>query len=278
MSENNGSAAAGNPAGGAGEGGNQPWYANLADPDIRGFAELKKWESPEKAIESYRNLEQKLGAPPDRLLKLPEKPDDPAWGEIHKKLGLAAPEKPEDYELPVPEGFNEDYAKAVAAKAKELGIPKHMLKGLGEFNNEYVKRALEADEQAREQRHTTALAELRMEWGGTYEETVALAQRAEELVKREVGLSEESLKAWQDADPKGYYKMLAYQGSRLAEAKKIDGSTAVNSTAAMSPEAARSRLKMLMADKEFFVRWNNGESSAVSEFNALNAIIAKARG
>lgn len=251
-----------------------PWYAGIENPDLRGLAEIKKWDSPEKALESYRALESKLGAPPDRLLKLPEKPDDPAWAEIHKKLGFAAPEKAEEYELPVPEGFNQDYAQAVAAKAKELGIPKHMLKGLAEFNNEFIKSALDADDKAREQRVSTAIAELRMDWAGQYEQTMALAQRAESLVKAEVGLSDESLKAWQEADPKGYFKLLGHYGSRLAEARKIDGVQTGGGEMQLSPEAAKVKLRDLMQDKDWFQRWERQDVQARAEWKQLNAIIA----
>lgn len=277
MSENTGSAnVAGNPPGNGEE--NKPWYSGIQDEGLRGKVELKGWKSPDDALSSYFNLESKLGAPPDRLLKLPEKPDDPAWSEIHKKLGFVAPDSPDEYELPIPEGFNEDYSKAVAAKAKELGIPKHMLKGLAEFNNDFVAKALEADDQAREQRHKDSLSELRMEWGGKYDSTVALAQRAEELVKKETGITDDSLKAWQDADPKGYYKMLAHFGSRLAEARLIEGAAGAPATGdGMSPEAAKAKLSELMRDKDFFGRWQRGETQARSQWKALNAIIAGAQ-
>src|SRR4051812_22872278 len=67
---------------------NAPWYGGVADAELRGFAELKGWKSPDDALVSYRNLEKLQGVPPERLLKLPEKADDPAWSEIHGKLGF----------------------------------------------------------------------------------------------------------------------------------------------------------------------------------------------
>ncbi len=262
------------PAGDNG-GSSAPWYAGVSDPDLRGLAELKKWDSADKALQSYKHLESHMGVPPERLLKLPEKPDDPGWGDIKAKLGFAAPDTPEAYELDVPEGFDQDYAKAVAAKAKELGIPKHMLKGLAEHNNGLVKAALEAQEKAEAQRQTDALAALRLDWGGTYEQTMALAQRAEETVMREAGLSQEAVDAWRAADPQGYYKMQAYIGSKMGEARRIDGGTAPEQQH-MSPEAARVRLKERMADGDWFKRWEAGDVDARSEWKRLNGILRDA--
>lgn len=257
-----------------------PWYASIENAELRGRAELSKFETPEKLLESYVNLEKHMGAPADRLLRLPEKPEDPAWKDIHKRLGFDAPDDPKDYELPVPEGFNTDYAAAVAAKAKELGIPKHMLKGLAEFNNEYMVKAIDADTQAAEAaataKHATAMAELRVAWGGTFDTTMALAQRAEAAMKAELGVGEESLLAWQNADPQAYYKMLAYQGSRLAEGERIDGGT-TPSTATMSPEAAKVKIAALSADPDWFARWHAGGVAERAEWSRLHTILRSAQ-
>lgn len=258
--------------GGNNGGGNEPWYSKIADPDLRGLAELKKWDSPDKALQSYKHLESHMGVPPERLLKLPEKPEDPAWNEIKSKLGFAAPEKPEDYELAVPEGFDDEFAKSVAAKAKELGIPKHMLKGLADHNNEMVKAALDAAEKADENRQNDALAALRADWGGAYEKTMALAQRAEEQVMSETGLSPESAEAWRKADPQGYYKLMGHIGSKLGEGRRIDGQTPPEQQH-MSPEAAKVRLKERMADGDWFKRWESGDVEARAEFKRLNTIL-----
>lgn len=256
----------------ADNGGTDPWYSKIADPDLRGLAELKKWDSPDKALQSYKHLESHMGVPPERLLKLPEKPDDPGWGDIKAKLGMAAPEKPEDYELSVPEGFSDDYAKVIAQVAKEAGVPKHMLKALQDATNGYSKTAIEAAELADKQRQTDALASLRADWGGNYETSMALAQRAEEAVMRETGLTQDSVDAWRSADPAGYYKLQAYIGSKMGEARRIDGDTNPENQQ-MSPEAAKVRLKDRMGDKDWFERWEKGDVDARNEFKRLNQII-----
>lgn len=254
----------------------KPWYADIADESLRGMAELKKFDTPEKALDGYVKLEKLMGVPHDRLLRLPETPDAPEWAQIKARIpGFETPDDPAGYELPIPEGFNTDYAAAVAARAKELGIPKSMLKGLAEFNNEYVKRALDAEELAQKQAFDTAMAELRVEWGGQYDTTIALSKRAEDAIKAELGVDDDTLLAWQNANPKAYHKLLAYQGSKLGEHARIDGG-ATPSIASMSPEAAKVKIKALAEDPAWFARWNAGDAAAKKEWSDLNEIVQKA--
>lgn len=255
-----------------------PWTAALTDADARGFAELKGWDTPDKAIQSYRQLESHIGVPPDRLLKLPEKADDPAWGDIHAKLGFAAPDDAAGYELTVPEGFNDDYAKAIAGKAKELKIPKHMLKGLSDFNNEYVKTQLDAQEKAIEQGVVEARAALKAEWGGQFDTSMALAQRAETAMKADLGVGDEDLLAMMNASPRAYYKMLAGYGGAMREAPHIDGDgSGSNPLRAMSPDAAQARVNQLKADGQFQKRFIDGDADANREMTHLLTIIDSAK-
>ena len=272
--EQNGSVAATPPAGNP-----QPWQAAIADADMRGFVELKGWDTPEKAIKSYRDLESHIGVPPDRLLKLPERQDDPAMADIYKRLGMAAPESPDDYELTVPEGFGDGFAKAMAAKAKELGIPKHMLKGLADHNNAMVQAAIAEQEQAIERGVTEATAALKAEWGGKYEETMTLSRRAEEAMKSSFGVGDEEMLALMNAAPRAYYKLLAGFGSSMAEAPYIAGEGAGNNPLrAMSPEAANTRKAQLMADPAFRARYLDGDAQANAEMTHLLTIITGAKG
>jgi hypothetical protein len=216
-----------------------------------------------------------MGVPPERLLKLPEKPEDPGWADIKAKLGMAAPDTPEGYELDVPEGFSPDYAQKAAEWAKELGIPKHMLKGLASKQNEFVKAALEAEEKAVEQRVSSSLAKLKAEWGQSYDSSMAIAQRAEAGFKQEIGLDDDTAKAWSDANPELYFKLLAFHGSKASEARLVDGD-APKSDQGMSPEAARVKLKQLMADRDWFERYDRQDADARAEWKKLNEIIRQA--
>ena len=72
--------------------------------------------------------------------------------------------------------------------------------------------------------------------------------------------------------------MLAHFGSRLAEARLIEGESGAPAGGdGMSPEAAKAKLSDLMRDKDFFERWQRGDTQARSQWKALNAIIAGAQ-
>ena len=135
MTDTTGQAAAAAPATGAPAAGSTPWHGN----DYASLVTTKGWKSPDDALKSYAELEKFRGAPADRLLVLPDKPDAPEWADVRKRVGWAAPEKPEDYGIKPAEGFPEDYAKAIATAAHKAGIPKSALEALVSANDEFIK-------------------------------------------------------------------------------------------------------------------------------------------
>lgn len=254
------------------------WRAGITDPDTKGFIDLKGWDTPEKAIQSYRQLESHIGAPPDRLLKLPEKADDPAWGDIHKRLGFAPPATPEEYEITVPDGLDDKYAKAVAAEALRLGIPKNMVKGLADFNAKFTAEAIAEMDAATERGHTESLAALKAEWGGRYDETMTLAQRAEAAMKADMGVGDDDLLALMNASPRAYYKLLAGYGGTMREAPHISGDgSGSNPLRSLSPEAAQVRITQLKADPSFRQKYLDGDVQANNEMTHLLTIVTQAK-
>ena len=69
------------------------------------------------------------------------------------------------------------FAEKIAQVAMEAGVPKHMLQKLAAANNDIIKAALDAEEQATATRVEGALAKLRAEWGGQHDASMALAKR-----------------------------------------------------------------------------------------------------
>lgn len=257
------------------------WRTTITDPDAKGFAELKGWDSADKAIQSYRQLETHIGAPPDRIAKIPEKDrftDPDAWKDLDKKFGFAPPETPDEYEINVPEGMDDTYAKAVAAKAKELGIPKHMVKGLADFNAEFTGKMVADMEAAEERKHQDSVAALKAEWGGRYDQTMTIAKRAEEAIKADMGLGDDDLLALMNASPRAYFKMLAGYGSTMQEAPHISGDGSGSTTHRnLSPEAASTRIAQLKADPAFRQRYLDGDAQANSEMTHLLTIVTQAK-
>lgn len=265
-------AAAAAAAGGEG-GGAKAWYADIEDAELRGLAEIKQWKDPGAALKSYQQLEKTIGVPPERLLKLPEKADDPAWGGIKEKLGFAAPAKAEDYGIPVPEGIDPGYAAKVSAKALELGIPKSMLLGLAEFQNKEMADMIAADQLAAQQKSDADIAALRTEWGEQFAPSSELARRAVTEYAALGKLDAESLNAMEGAmGTANFLRMWAAIGSKSAEAKFVDAGDAGARNFAMSPDAAKAKIAALVQDKEWGARKLAGGARENEEWATLHRI------
>lgn len=274
MSDNNGSGALpGNPAPGAGEGGGTggTWFDSIPDAELKGFAQTKGWKDPASVVDGYRNLEKLVGVPKERLLKLPEKADDPAWSDVYAKLGR--PEKPEAYEIPVPEGYGDPaFAKGIAEVAHKHGLPKGAVQALAEYNNQYIAKLIEADTKERETKSAAELQQLKGEWGSRFDESAELARRA----SREFGVSEDQAKAIEGAiGTAGMLKLFNSIGAKLGEPKGFDpgsGEGGGGSGFGMTPEAARSQIKTLQGDKDWVAKYLNGDATARSTMDRLSRI------
>lgn len=273
MSDNNGSAGAGNPAPGAGDGGGTggAWFDSIPDAELKGFAQTKGWKDPASVVDGYRNLEKLIGAPKERVLKLPEKPDDPGWGEVWGKLGR--PEKPESYELPIPEGHGDpEFAKGIAEVMHKHGVPKGAAHALAEFNNNYVKNLIETHQREQQQKSAAELSQLKSEWGPKFDENAELSKRA----AREFGVSAEQAQALEGAlGTAGMLKLFNAIGSRLAEPKPLEaGGGDGGSGFGLTPEAAKARIGQLRNDREWTGKYLAGDVNARQEMERLTRIAA----
>lgn len=255
----------------------QTWYSGIENPDVRGFIETKGWKDPGAVVESYRQLETTIGVPADRIIKLPAKPEDPGWKEARARVGFSVPDKAEDYGLPVPEGIDPGYAAKVSAKALELGIPKQMLVGLAEWQNNEMAAMIQADQLAAQQQSEADMTTLRAEWGEQFDNSSELARRAVKEFGGFAKLDESSLNAMEGAmGTASFLKMWAAIGSKMGEGKFVDaGDHSTN--AAMSPDGAQARINQLMGDKAWFERWNAGGAAERAEWDRLNRIAAGAK-
>lgn len=255
-----------------------PWFSTVQDAGLREFVEKKGWDTPEKALTSYRNLESNLGAPAERIIRVPEKADDPAWPSIREKVGFAPPADASEYDFTVPEGFSDDYATFARATFKEVGLPKDMAKALVDKNNAWVEQQLEAQQKAIERGVTDAQAALKAELGGKYEATMTLANRAEAAMKADMGLGDDELLAMMNSAPRAYYKLLAGYGATMEEATHITGDgSGGNQLRDMTPEAAQERITALKNDPEFRKRYMDNDADASREMRHLLGIVDRSR-
>ncbi len=285
MSDNAGSVETGNPAGQGAPGGEQPWYSGIEDASLRGLAETKGWKNPAEALNSYRQLETHMGVPPERLIKLPDKADAPEWGDIKKKLGFSAPEKPDDYGLTqgLPDGADPGFAQAISAKAHELGIPASQMKGLAEFWNSYIGDADSKHQQAEQLKGQVALDSLKTEWGERYNESAELARRAGQEIMSTTGMTADQLNQIEGAiGTAAFLKMFAAVGSKNNAEAPFLGSESGGNRAFLSPDAAKAEIQRLSADVEFGKGFMEEKDRGLQgpytqKWEALNKIAAGAR-
>lgn len=269
-------AAAAAAAAAAGDkGGEKAWYAGIENAELRGFAENKAWKDPGAAIESYRQLEKSIGVPPERLLRLPDKADAPEWAGIREKLGFAAPANAEAYGIVAPEGADPGFAKFMGETLLKHSVPTEMAKQLAADYIKYGTDAMAADQLALQQQSDAEIAALRTEWGGQFDASSELAKRAVQEFAGVAGLDADGLNAMEGAmGTAAFLKLWAAVGSKLGEAKFVDGGDANARNFAMSPDAAKARITALSGDAAWFKRWSDGDVQALAEWTRLNQIAA----
>lgn len=284
MTDNSGSANAGNPGApasgndGAGGGGTPPapWYGTVEDAELRGFAELKGWKNPADALKSYRDLEKFQGAPPEQLLRLPANADDKAaWGEVHKRLGFAPPEKADDYGLAQIEGFDPAFVTGAQQALHKHGVPKDMA---GAVMKDIGAQLVELETAFNTQRQTQfegELSALKTEWGGKFDELVETGKRAAAEYMPKAGLEQGDMDAIRDAIGQAKFnKLWAGIGSTMGEAAFHEGGQGSGSLGPMTPDAALVKRNQLVQDQDFLKRYQSGDVRAVAEWNRVNEALA----
>lgn len=112
--------------------------------------------------------------------------DENAWRAWNTAVGV--PESPDKYEIPVPDNNPYPQFKQYMAEAfHQAGVPAAMATQLAKGYESAVGRM---ETQIREQENTAsqqALAELEHSWGAQYQERIALAQRGQAWLSKEVG-------------------------------------------------------------------------------------------
>ncbi len=253
------------------------WYAG-ADAELIGHIQTKGWHdlTPDKAalaaIQAHREAERYIGAPADRLIKLPASSDDAAgWADVFKRLG--APEKAEDYDFSgvkvgeeaVDPGLVDFFRK----EALRLHLPKdvapELLKNYLDHQNG-IGSAAAAEK-------TAKLAEehkvLDASWGQNKEANKYLARKGAEAL----GFDAATVDALESVV--GYAKImegLRNVGQLNGEAKFIQGN-GLTKDGIMTREQASARVSELKADKAWVAKYLDGDAACAREMTSLNTII-----
>lgn len=262
-----GAAAAGNATG-------QPATANVAAasappiawlPDADeltvGYIQNKGWDSPAKAVESYRNLEKTFGAEKaGRTVVIPNEGADAAeWDAYHAKLGR--PKDAAEYKLPVPEGVPKEFSEAASKWMHEAGLNAKQAQTLAKHWNEHLgAEAAKLNETQAAARATDAAA-LKTGWGAAHDENLRIAQ----ATRQALGVSDEEVDGIASKlGLKRTVELFHRLGQRTGEADFVSGIPAPSGV--MTPAQAKAKLAELQGDRDWAGRYLKG---GVAEKNEL---------
>ena len=278
MSEDLGSAEAGNPTAPAAEPQVTTWYATegLDESTASQLGELVKakgWKGPADALLSYQNLEKVFGADKaGRTILAPKSEDDAdGWGAVYDRLGR--PESPDKYNLPVPEGDDGSFAQAVAPVLHELGLTSKQAQGLAEWWNGMSGQRIEQEREAFIQKSEQDFADLRREWGAAADQNTDLAKRALVRFGQDAGIDADGLERLEQAIGTGpMLKLFHAIGASFAEGSFV--SSDEPNSGAMTPQQAKNKIATMFADEEFMGRYMNPDervrAGAIAEMERLH--------
>lgn len=243
------------------------WSQHGIAGDDLGFVQNKGFKGPADTVSAYRNLEKLMGAPAERLIKLPEGDDPAQWRGVYERLG--AGKTVEDYKLPVPQGDNGEFAKTAANWFHEAGVPVKTAQKLAENWNKHVADLTTAQGKAQAEKDAAEATVLRGEYGPKYDEMTQRVDRAAATF----GMSTDELLALKATlGPAKAMKFMDRIGSKLGVDDTLIGAEKGAGFGASSPEAARSRIAELRADKAWVAKYTSGDAEAKREMERLNRI------
>lgn len=247
-------AGAGAGAGGGGSAAGVGGTASFADSlpeSIRTDAAFASIKNLDDLAKGYHGFSKKFGVPAERLVTLPEKPDDAeGWSGVYKALGR--PDSADKYDLrdPAPEtGIKVDaeLKKWFGEKAHAYGLSNQQAAKLYDDWNALAGERGKASAAALTAQATEATAALKKEWGDAFPVKLQLAEQAlnhyggEDVAKF---LTEKGLQN----DPR-IVRMFAKMGDQLAEDGVIG--RAPGGDSAVSPTEAKQQIAALETSAEW---------------------------
>ncbi len=244
--------------------GTQPPATKWYDDQFAPVVAAKGWQSPNDALQSYRALEQFMGA--DKagrgVIWPKDETDTEGWSAVYAKLGR--PEKPDGYKLP-----DALIADEVATKFREhahgLGLSASQFEKVVGWYTEQMSAAEKAVVNAQKAADEADMAKLKSDWGGEYDSQVELARRA----ARQFGVDEKQLQALESVSGSaGLVRLFNKIGRALGEDRAPGGEG--SGGFGLTPESAREKIAALTGDAGFRQRLLSGDVTARAEWDRLH--------
>lgn len=249
---------------------NETWYGGFDQEttgwlENRGLTKLDEKSALPELVKGFRNAEKFVGAPADKLVRIPDwdKADKVELDQVYSKLGR--PNDPKEYNIPIPDGQPGDMADWARNVFHEAGLSKRQAEMVASKWNELGANLSQHDTQAKQQGWKDQEAKLRTEWGNAYDKNDSIAARTIDSL----GLKENQLAALRDSlGFDGAMKMLASIGEKLGEADFVSGEGS-SSNGPMTPAQAVSRIAQLRGDKEWVTKYVAGNVEVRNEMERL---------
>ncbi len=213
------------------------------DDDTVGWLENKNFENPQAAIASHRELEKKMGGPPEMLQKWFESDDEEGKQAVFKRLGK--PDTVEGYKVEFEEGapINPDTLEWFKKSAHERNLTSEQVQGMALDWNDEVARIQTEEQQALDVRNESEKTELKIAWGTKYDERLDYGHRA----MMALGVEEEKIDILENTlGP----KFLAEMAAKIADTMGEDTIAANTSTTAFgtTKEQVQNQINELNAE------------------------------
>lgn len=246
------------------------WTAGFSE-DLKGYTTHKGFKDPAQLAESYRNLEKLIGAPQERVMKLPERFYDdkgaftPEGRAVYERLG--APKEAKEYgldKLMPKEGGDKALMEHFSNVFHEAGIPKDAATKIVNSWNKYSEDFGSKMKEAATAKFKDSQQALQKDWGNAFEQNTRIAQDA----VRTMGVTKEQIDAI--ASTLGHdqtMKLFHSFGTKVGEAPFIPGHRATEHT---EPASARSQIKELMGDRDFGKKLMAGDADAKAKWDRLH--------
>ena len=265
--------------------GGKPWFDGAAAEDI-GYFQNRGWDKVDaktaafNAAKAHREAEKLIGAPADKVIRLPNDPNDAeAWRGVRLKLGMPQDAKGYGESLKVvkhADGSDLTPAEVTAwsEKAFKLGLrPADALTLVSESVKESdTGRNDSATEKAG--KLAAQKSELAKNWGPNFDANMFVAKQTAGAL----GVTPEQVAALEGVV--GYDKvmeMFRTIGTKIGEDKFVISNGNGGTPGVMTREQAVDRKAALMNDKVWVDAYLNGDAAKAQEMTALNTMIVSQR-
>lgn len=222
-------------------------WVNGFDDDTKAYVANKGWDSIEKFLESYRNIE-KFNKGNTNLVEIPgPDADEETINSFYERIGR--PSNADSYGIE----FDDDSKESVdffTGMAHKHGLTRDqaqsMYNDLNGFNEQQKQAAIDRAQVENDK----AVDELKTQWGKDYDANISAGTTA----LQRLGIEAETIDNLEEKlGTKGVIDLMVKIGKRMGEPDFIDGS--VSSSYGMTPAQARLKMSELKTDPVWMARY-----------------------